>query len=472
MEACMSIYEFGPFRLESERLLLFLDGTPVALGPKVVETLLALVEHPGEVLSKSVLLDRIWPEGWVEEANLAQNIYVLRKTLATHWSTEVIETVPRHGYRFAAPVTLAESSSRPTFAVRGQSWWQRMAAAGAAVIMVAAVMMGTMAIWRDRHASAQAASLSPAGTRLYAIGRYYWNQRTRSAVERSLAYFAQVIQTDPHDGRGYAALADANAIMADYGYGSLPKKAYLRRAHDYAGRALALDPASAPAYAVLGLVEFQQGSPERAMRDLSRALALDPSYGPAREWHGDLLLTQGKPREALRELKAAATLDPLSVSTTAWLSLAAYVNRRYPEALGYARQTIDLSPQRPDAWAILGMSYEARGEYPQAIDAYKRFATKCGMCRGESAALLAHAYANEHDYGAARASLAVARANVKSVDAGDLAFAYAAIGQREAAISWLKRVGNRTMRIWVAQDPRFDALRSDQRLRNFPTSPA
>ena len=70
----MSVYEFGPFQLDKDRLLLLHDGEPVALGPKVVETLLALVEHPGDVLSKSALLDRIWPEGFVEEANLAQNI--------------------------------------------------------------------------------------------------------------------------------------------------------------------------------------------------------------------------------------------------------------------------------------------------------------------------------------------------------------------------------------------------------------
>ena len=57
----MSLYEFGPFQLDVERLLLLHEGAPVALGPKVVETLLALVEHPGEVLAKGALLDRIWP---------------------------------------------------------------------------------------------------------------------------------------------------------------------------------------------------------------------------------------------------------------------------------------------------------------------------------------------------------------------------------------------------------------------------
>ena len=77
----MSVYEFGPFHLDAERLLLVENGKPMQLGPKVVETLLAMVERDGEIVSKQALLDRIWPEGYVDEANLAQNVYVLRKAL-------------------------------------------------------------------------------------------------------------------------------------------------------------------------------------------------------------------------------------------------------------------------------------------------------------------------------------------------------------------------------------------------------
>ncbi|MBV8197661.1 MAG: winged helix-turn-helix domain-containing protein, partial [Candidatus Eremiobacteraeota bacterium] len=64
----MSFYLFGPFQLDAERLLLLDRAEPIALGPKVVETLLALVERPGEVFAKGALLERIWPEGYVDEA--------------------------------------------------------------------------------------------------------------------------------------------------------------------------------------------------------------------------------------------------------------------------------------------------------------------------------------------------------------------------------------------------------------------
>ena len=109
----MSLYLFGPFELDAERLLLLDRGEPIPIGPKVVETLLALVEHPGELFAKSALLARIWPEGYVDEANLAQNIYVLRKTLRSRWNVEAIETIPRRGYRFIAPVQRRDDAPRP-----------------------------------------------------------------------------------------------------------------------------------------------------------------------------------------------------------------------------------------------------------------------------------------------------------------------------------------------------------------------
>ena len=96
----MKVYAFGPFRLDEEQLMLSLGSEPLALGPKVVETLLVLVKNPAALHTKAELLDAVWPEGFVEEANLAQNIYVIRKTLRAHWDGETIKTVPRRGYRF------------------------------------------------------------------------------------------------------------------------------------------------------------------------------------------------------------------------------------------------------------------------------------------------------------------------------------------------------------------------------------
>ena len=375
----MSVYEFGPFRLDAGQLLLFERGEPVALGPKVVETLLALIEHPGEVLTKSALLDRIWPEGYVDEANLAQNVYVLRKVLRGRWDVEAIETIPRRGYRFVAPVTRVEAvhvSPRPCprlpsfarAAFGNRLPWRRSRSCSSAE---------RPSRLRIPHRTSRS-TLTVAGARLYEIGRYYWNTRSHDGIVKSLDYFSRVVDSDPHDARGYAALASANAIMGEYQYGTSPTKVYYARARAYAQKALAIDPQCGEAYAVLGLLETEKEVASKesladGIRQLRHAIELDPSDAPAHEWYGIALLAAGNVNEAFAELQKASNLDPLSVATTHWLGQTAYLERHYDDAISYERQVLDLSPQLYEAFETLGLAYQARGDDRQAIDAFRQF---------------------------------------------------------------------------------------------------
>ena len=77
------VYEFEDIRLDVDHLLLFRGGQQLALPPKVVETLLVLVERDGEIVSKDDLMQILWPDTVVEESNLSQNLYVLRKELGS-----------------------------------------------------------------------------------------------------------------------------------------------------------------------------------------------------------------------------------------------------------------------------------------------------------------------------------------------------------------------------------------------------
>lgn len=99
------LYEFGPFRLDPQERLLWREGELVWLTPKTFDTLLALLEKSGQMLTKDELMERVWPSTYVEEANLAQNISMLRKALGEQTDgSKYIETLPRRGYRFSAPV--------------------------------------------------------------------------------------------------------------------------------------------------------------------------------------------------------------------------------------------------------------------------------------------------------------------------------------------------------------------------------
>ena len=97
-------YEFGPFHLELSDRMLLRDGQFVPLTPKTFETLRVLVESGGRVLDKEELLQKIWPDTFVEEVSLAKKISILRKTLGEDLAHPYIETIPRRGYRFVASV--------------------------------------------------------------------------------------------------------------------------------------------------------------------------------------------------------------------------------------------------------------------------------------------------------------------------------------------------------------------------------
>jgi pimeloyl-ACP methyl ester carboxylesterase/DNA-binding winged helix-turn-helix (wHTH) protein/class 3 adenylate cyclase len=99
------MYEFGSFRIDAGERLLFCGDDLISLTPKVFDTLLVLVENSGHVLGKEELMHEVWPDSFVEENNLAQNISILRKVLSERSDgLKCIETVPKRGYRFVANV--------------------------------------------------------------------------------------------------------------------------------------------------------------------------------------------------------------------------------------------------------------------------------------------------------------------------------------------------------------------------------
>jgi TolB-like protein/DNA-binding winged helix-turn-helix (wHTH) protein/Flp pilus assembly protein TadD len=165
-EETKHFYEFGPFRVDPDKLLLLRDHRPVPLPPKAFETLLVLVQHSETVVLKDDLMKSVWPDTFVEESNLAQNIFVLRKTLGEMAGDHrYIVTVPGRGYRFtekvrfvpqqddvvlqshsiARVVIVEESSPHPTPAPF--PWTRRFRWIAALVGMVGLVLAGYWA-WR------------------------------------------------------------------------------------------------------------------------------------------------------------------------------------------------------------------------------------------------------------------------------------------------------------------------------------
>ena len=143
-------YEFGPYRLQVSSRQLLRNGAPVSLTPKAFDTLLVLVERRDRVVEKAELMQLVWPDSFVEEANLSQTIFVLRKTLGdAPDGRPYIDTVPRRGYRFAPGTRdeIVESPVTPGAALASRLQTPWMVASVALVVLLALAGTVLMRSW-------------------------------------------------------------------------------------------------------------------------------------------------------------------------------------------------------------------------------------------------------------------------------------------------------------------------------------
>jgi len=174
-------YEFGPFRLDPAERLLLRNNQTVPLAPKAFDTLLLLVENGGHLLTKDELMKRLWPETFVEEVNLAQNISAIgRAPDAKNDGAHYIETVAKGGYRFTAPTRKIVREPPKTISpapipaaapvqkpLHRRSQFTRLAVAGAIVLLV--IVSVLLAIPRITRFRAKRLSPAPSANAIHSI---------------------------------------------------------------------------------------------------------------------------------------------------------------------------------------------------------------------------------------------------------------------------------------------------------------
>lgn len=169
IQADDALYQFGPFCLDAGERVLLRDGRVVPLAPKALSTLLVLVRNMGHLVEKDVLMGEVWPDEDVEEGNLSQHIFTLRKALGEN--PKYIETIPRRGYRFLEPASGREYPSRH---------------------------------YTDNAGAYQA----------YLNARYCWSKHTRSDLQEAVDWFWQAIKLDPNYAFAYAGIVDCYLRLA------------------------------------------------------------------------------------------------------------------------------------------------------------------------------------------------------------------------------------------------------------------
>ena len=162
------LYSFGEFSLNVEDQTLSRNGDNVPLTPKMFDLLLVLVQNPRKVLRKDFLLQKVWPDSFVEEGNITFNIRQLRKALDDDAQSPIfIETIPRRGYRFLQPVesfttvtpdkseeSIAEARERAAFIPVQKSRPYVLYVIGAAILLLGSFLLGGWLLQKQRYASA------------------------------------------------------------------------------------------------------------------------------------------------------------------------------------------------------------------------------------------------------------------------------------------------------------------------------
>lgn len=436
---------FDRFVLDRRRRTLQHDGKNVGLTPKALDILEVLVERANELVTKEELLEAIWPGEFVQESNLSQHVYLLRKALASAGGDELVKTVPRRGYRFvadAAPLGASTGERARPIARRRQPIWGRVAFGAAALAAMSVALAAEFGgiVTRPQPQIAGAA-LDERAERAYRLGRFFWQRRDEPDLRRSLAIFEQVEALAPRSPLGYSGASDALLQLAILEYPSKRSAAHAVAAEKLARKALDAAPASAEAHASYGsyLSVFRMNEPALGQRELERAIALDPNYASAHLWYGIWHMRAGNFARAIDELSIAKGLDPTSVPAARWLGFAYYYARQYDDAIRQLREALFLDPNNSDARLHLGLAYVMNGRVADGIETLQRLP----LDQFDPAAVAAwiayaHAVAGQPDRALAEIEQILHSKSRERVGALSIAAVLEASGRRDEALSYLR----------------------------------
>lgn len=296
----------------------------------------------------------------------------------------------------------------------------------------------------------------------YLQGRYFWNERTATALEKAIALFERAIAADSTYASAYAGLADAYNVMGGQTY--IPPAVAFPMAKAAALHALALDSTLSESHAALGFIHlFNEWNGVAAQRELDRAIAIDPNYSSARLYKAFLLVSTGRATEGVAEIRRAQLLDPLSRIINARVGFVLFFARRFDDAIAAEAHALELDSTNGPAYWSLGAAHSATRQFRLAAGDFARARALSGLMLGEEG----YSYARSGDVARAKAFLDSLdeRARTTYVDPYERALVYAGLGDRDRALDWLNRAreGHSASIIWLRAEPIFDGLRSDPR---------
>jgi len=297
---------------------------------------------------------------------------------------------------------------------------------------------------------------------LYLKGRFFWNKRAATDLEKALTYFQQAAKEDPNYALAWSGTADVYVLLPLFG-GSNPAEAY-PKAKEAANKAITLDSNLAEPHSALGLIAsvFDFDAP-LSMREFEKAIALNPNYATGHHWLGNGLLESiGDFDRSIAEMKRALELDPLSIPINGDLGVAYYFAARYPEGIAQLRKALDLDPNSYYLHYNLGEVLEVSGDLPGAISEYEKSTVL--DTDPYALALLGHAQALAGNRDAALKILQQLAVSPRYVPDYSVGLVYLGFGEKKQAMDWFEKS-------FAKRQPDLNTIRFDPLLKSLHGDP-
>jgi adenylate cyclase len=306
----------------------------------------------------------------------------------------------------------------------------------------------------------------------YLKGRYYWNERSRAALEKAIKYFNEAIRRDPGFAVAYSGLADSYIVLVDHGH--LLRSDGFPKAKEAARKALELDDTLAEAHTSLGNILSEQWDWLGAEEAFAKALRSNPNYATAHHWYSIHLGTLGRLEEGIRELRIAEELDPLSPMIHAYAGLVYFCARKYDVALAELDKALELDPNFVPAHANRVDVYLAKSMFEEALTQLERVLPFFQPLSTATKANVGFAYAASGRTEEAKRILreceeASVHERAEDVNQSALALIHLKLGNKDRALEWLEKAFEaRTFTPFLVKlSPHFDEISSDPRFEEL-----
>jgi adenylate cyclase len=308
---------------------------------------------------------------------------------------------------------------------------------------------------------------------LYLKGRYYWNERSRDALEKAIKYFEEATRRDPGFALAYSGLTDSYIVLVGHGY-LTPSDGY-PKAKDAARKAIELDETLAEAHTSLGSILSHEWDWPGADREFTMALKANPNYATAHHWYSIHLMTVGRLDEAIKEVKNAEEVDPLSPMIHTYAGQLYFYARQYDAAIEELGKALELDPDFVPAHGNRADLYLVKSMFDEALAELKWLLPALPPTMGPmlEAHFKSYVYAMSGRTEEAKRIILQCEEKIeherdKDMDQNimtNFAIIHSRLGDKDRALEWLRRCFEvRAISPYeVKLNPQFDEINSDPR---------